>query len=88
MTHIRSVTRMNFLDGLRALAALYVVAHHVTLIYWPLWKQRPMAPFVWEAALVLMWGRFAVSTFIVISGFCLTLPYAQAAQIHVDLKGF
>jgi peptidoglycan/LPS O-acetylase OafA/YrhL len=48
-----------YLDGVRGAAALFVVGHH-------LWLQSRL-PFT-------LYGHFAVDLFIVLSGFCLTLP--------------
>lgn len=67
-----------FLDGLRALAALYVVFHH-------LWLATRAVPYVKtpliEALTEPLWyGHYAVSLFIVISGFCLMLPVLSAGD--------
>jgi peptidoglycan/LPS O-acetylase OafA/YrhL len=67
--HLRHV------DGLRALAALFVVVHHAFLTIWPI-DLRVSPQGVDE--LLTNWaayGHFAVSVFIVISGYVLTLPY-------------
>jgi peptidoglycan/LPS O-acetylase OafA/YrhL len=67
--------RQPFLDGLRGAAALYVVLHHAWLQAWPLWGQpsgRVALATGW-----LLWGHFAVTFFIVISGYCLMLPLVQ-----------
>jgi peptidoglycan/LPS O-acetylase OafA/YrhL len=70
---VRAVgNRQDFLDGIRGLAALYVVLHHTWLEIWPADRfpsGRVMALTGW-----LMWGHLAVTIFIVISGYCLTLP--------------
>src|SRR5947199_124058 len=70
--------RLEFLDGVRGLAALYVVLGHCGLE--ARWHGR-------EAGLsrplhllidVLSHGRVAVSVFIVLSGYCLMLPIARS----------
>jgi peptidoglycan/LPS O-acetylase OafA/YrhL len=67
--------RLAYVDGLRALAALYVVVTHAVLIAAPVHHgtrtegARPS----W-----LPPGHFAVAVFIVVSGFCLTLPIVRA----------
>ncbi len=67
--------RLAYVDGLRALAALYVVVTHAVLIAAPAHHgtrtegARPS----W-----LPPGHFAVAVFIVVSGFCLTLPIVRA----------
>jgi peptidoglycan/LPS O-acetylase OafA/YrhL len=69
------VDRQRHLDGLRGLASLYVVLHHAWLTIWPL-GHFPTGP-VMTATGWLMWGHFAVAIFIVLSGYCLTLPVIQ-----------
>ena len=69
-------TRLPFLEGIRGLAALYVVLGHICTLsdpstqfgrssHAPLWLQKTMACF--------NFGHLAVAAFIVISGFCLEL---------------
>jgi peptidoglycan/LPS O-acetylase OafA/YrhL len=60
-----------YLDGLRALSALYVLIHHAILqISAGTSYPYLVRPFV----LFFAQGRYAVDVFIVISGFCLMLP--------------
>ena len=65
---------LDHLDGLRALAALFVVLHHSWLTVWPtIYNREPHGlarPLTW----VFLYGHFAVAVFIVLSGFCLMLP--------------
>ncbi|HEX8033216.1 MAG TPA: hypothetical protein VF510_05180, partial [Ktedonobacterales bacterium] len=60
--------RLVFVDGLRALAALYVVVHHAWLEIWPVdYNRFPSG----SLAVLTNWmgyGHFAVSVFIVLSG--------------------
>jgi peptidoglycan/LPS O-acetylase OafA/YrhL len=65
--------RLAGLDGIRGLAALYVVADHVFLRTFPGYP-ADHAPF-WAAWLI--YGRFAVVVFIVLSGFSLALSPAR-----------
>lgn len=65
--------RLAGLDGIRALAALYVVADHVFLRSFHGYP-ADHAPF-WAAWLI--YGRFAVVVFIVLSGFSLALSPAR-----------
>ncbi|HEU0027744.1 MAG TPA: acyltransferase [Ktedonobacterales bacterium] len=69
------VKRLGYVDGLRALAALEVVAFHIKLqIWWP----RPVPQSVPGALVALFsYGHVAVSVFIVLSGFSLMLPIAR-----------
>ncbi len=59
-----------YLDGIRGLAALYVVAHHASLQVWPLYRADQIPP----PLRFLQYGRFGVGLFIVLSGYCLMLP--------------
>jgi len=61
------------LDGIRGLAALYVVLYHIFLRAWPGYP-ADHAPF-W--ATLLSYGRGAVAIFIVLSGFSLGLGPAR-----------
>jgi peptidoglycan/LPS O-acetylase OafA/YrhL len=65
--------RLAGLDGLRGLAALYVVVYHVFLRAFPGYPVDP-APF-WAGWFA--YGRFAVVVFIVLSGFSLALSPAR-----------
>ena len=71
-----SRVRFAFLDGLRGLAALYVVLHHAAVEI-PEWKLHKGPKLVWAA---FSHGHYAVAVFIVLSGFCLTLPVARDPQ--------
>jgi peptidoglycan/LPS O-acetylase OafA/YrhL len=58
-----------FLEGLRGLAALYVVIHHASLqVYGELSKPAVLLQQVCN------FGHYAVAVFIVLSGYCLMLP--------------
>src|SRR5947209_13497448 len=69
--------RVPWLDGVRALAALYVVVHHAWLTVFPdpLHNRGPL----WVGW--LMYGQLAVAVFIVVSGFSLGL-----APVHEGLR--
>ena len=77
---------LSYLDGVRALAALYVVMHHaertVTL------DNRRMTPsFRWLH--IFDYGHLAVDVFIVLSGFCLMLPIIRSGmQLRGGTVGF
>jgi peptidoglycan/LPS O-acetylase OafA/YrhL len=66
-------------DGLRALAALYVVTHHIGLTVW--WQTPVPAellqPFLSVLVAAFTFGHYAVSVFIVLSGYWLTLQVAR-----------
>lgn len=67
--------RLGFVDSLRALAALYVVASHMVTEVWQ--YNNPPAGLPSLLAVPFSYGHYAVSVFIVLSGFSLMLPVAR-----------
>ena len=67
--------RLDYLDGLRGLAALYVVMHHA---YFGVTAETALPPLVAKLTYWLYLGRSAVDIFIVLSGYCLMLPVVRA----------
>lgn len=68
---------LGYVDGLRALAALYVLLYHAHRQFWIATVTPLPAPLVWAVVRWLTYGHLAVSAFIVISGFCLMLPVVR-----------
>lgn len=70
---------------MRALAALYVVASHIYLMIFGLGARTS-----WPLTLAntMLYGHLAVSVFIVISGFCLTLPVVHTRQLKRGIGDF
>ena len=66
-----------YLDGLRALAALYVVMHHASRYVFDHLLPDQMTPAQKLFASLLQGGGYAVVLFIVLSGFCLMLPVVR-----------
>ena len=69
----------NFLDGVRGLAALWVVLSHLWIIPCGLGARNN-----WLGPLTnwTLYSHFAVDIFIVVSGFCLILPAARDGTLH------
>src|SRR3954453_2621657 len=68
---------LHFVDGLRALFATFVVLHHTWLAVWPIGGAvHPPRPVQFVGGW-FVYGHFAVSGFIVVSGFCLGLSALQ-----------
>jgi len=67
--------RLDYLDGLRGLAALYVVMHHA---YYGLTQEAVLPSTVAHLTYWLFLGRSAVDIFIVLSGYCLMMPVVRA----------
>jgi peptidoglycan/LPS O-acetylase OafA/YrhL len=76
--------RIAGLDGIRGLAALFVVLNHVFLRAWPGYPVDS-AP-VWAAWFI--YGRFAVVVFIVLSGFSLAVAPARSGWRFDSLASF
>ena len=71
--------RLDFLDGLRGLAALHVVFARVYMTVFA-FQHGPLPRWL---TLLISWmsiGRFAVDVFIVLSGYCLMLPVVRSTQ--------
>jgi peptidoglycan/LPS O-acetylase OafA/YrhL len=70
---------LGFLDGIRGVAALFVVMHHV----WQFVVGRPdlgRLPHWFKYLSFLTFGQHAVVVFIVVSGYCLMMPVARSAD--------
>ena len=70
--------RLHFLDGVRGFAAFSVMLHHIWQMSFI--RGHATANPLWFRALsaILKQGHYLVAVFIVLSGFCLMLPVAQA----------
>jgi peptidoglycan/LPS O-acetylase OafA/YrhL len=72
--------RFDHLDGLRGLAALFVVLHHTWLTIWPFEYGRAPTGAA-RVTDVFAYGHFAVGVFIVLSGFCLMRPVVATGSL-------
>lgn len=79
-------SRLAFLDGVRALAATYVVLHHAWLTVYP--QEAP--PGIERATTGwLEFGDFGVTLFIVVSGFSLMLaPLRNGLRVRGGVRSF
>ena len=80
----RATPRVEFIDRLRALAALYVATYHALLIVWPQYTRLHAPP------VYLRWadhGHFGVSAFIILSGYSLALRPANRGDHSVGGYG-
>ncbi len=75
--------RLHFLDGLRSLAALYVLLFHETTVA----ITGPVSAPMRVVRAVMSRGHLAVVFFIVLSGFSLMLPLARAGSFQLP-NGF
>ena len=82
-----SEPHLRHLDGLRGLAALFVVLHHTWLTIWPNVDETPVES-VGRATRFLAFGHFAVVVFIVLSGFCLSVPVARSGGLKGGAAAF
>ena len=66
-----------YLDGIRGLAALYVVIHHS--FSYATWEHNEAMPFIFRLLHKLfLLGHYSVVIFIVLSGYCLMIPVVRA----------
>lgn len=69
--------RLEYLDGLRGVAALYVVIHHAYLQSTSAADRFNLSTPLNRALHFLDYGHFSVAIFIVLSGYCLMIPLAK-----------
>lgn len=75
---------LEYLDGVRGMAAIFVVAHH-------LWRSYTTVAVTGVAGVATNWllyGHLAVDVFIVLSGFCLMLPVARSRGLRGGWRRF
>ena len=83
-----SSEKANFLDGIRALAALYVVVHHAAAEIFLSPERQGLSPELIGYWKYFSFERFAVDAFIVLSGFCLMLPALKPSLAGFFLRRF
>src|ERR1700682_4734605 len=78
--------RLDYLDGLRALAALWVALHHVIETSIP--RTALSSPILGPLLGSLFFGQFPVMVFLMLSGFCLYYPYVRKNPTRPEFTGF
>jgi peptidoglycan/LPS O-acetylase OafA/YrhL len=68
-------SRLEYIDGLRALAALWVAVHHAIETSVP--EATLSVPVLGPVIGSLFFGQFPVMVFLMLSGFCLYYPYVR-----------
>ncbi|MBN8690174.1 MAG: acyltransferase [Armatimonadetes bacterium] len=80
--------RLEFIEGMRGIAALYVVLQHIVTLTDPYGK-LPLPGAIKAVMGSLLYGHFAVSAFIVLSGFCLQMALFQRGDgTLTDVESF
>jgi peptidoglycan/LPS O-acetylase OafA/YrhL len=78
-TSTQKKLRIDYLDGIRGITALYVLLVHINPS-----SEEPL-PLIWGLfSKLLRYGHFSVVIFIVLSGYCLMLPLARNQKDHVN----
>ncbi len=72
--------RLEFVDGIRGLAALYIVLYHALLAVIISGYGGGLHPLVYGYTAWMQFGNLGVAVFIVLSGFCLMVPVARSAN--------
>ncbi len=88
----RAPGRLDFIEGMRGVAAFYVMLSHVVSMVFPYWIYRGVqepAPWLKMVLSPLTQGPIAVAAFIVISGFCLQVALFNRGDGRMGcVKGF
>ena len=74
--------RLDFLDGLRGLAALFIVCHHSYSLVELCGGALP------RSVVFLRFGHFVVTLFIILSGYCLAMPLLKGGALRGGTLGF
>lgn len=72
-----------FLDGLRGLCAVFIALYHAQLFTGHGFKASELTLFLQPVSYLVGFGHYSISVFIVLSGFCLTIPVAKSGGTHL-----
>lgn len=87
-THLslKSKFYLPYLDGLRAIAALYVVLNHIALYF--KFNFTVLNSLQSRSISIFHYGHQAVNFFIVLSGFCLAIPFVGRRECSINPLDF
>jgi peptidoglycan/LPS O-acetylase OafA/YrhL len=80
---LRRESKYLFLDGLRGLCAVFIALYHAQLFTGHGFNASELALFLQPVSYLLGFGHYSISVFIVLSGFCLTIPVAKSGGTHL-----
>jgi peptidoglycan/LPS O-acetylase OafA/YrhL len=78
--------RLGYIDGLRAMAALWVAVHHAAETSVP--EQVLKVPILGPMIASFFWGQFPVMVFLMLSGFCLYFPLVRKNPLAPTFSGW
>jgi len=81
-----AASRLEYIDGLRALAALWVAVHHAIETSIPAATLK--VPVLGPVIASLFFGQFPVMVFLMLSGFCLYYPYVRKNPARPEFSGW
>jgi peptidoglycan/LPS O-acetylase OafA/YrhL len=81
-----AASRLEYIDGLRALAALWVAVHHAIETSVPAATLK--VPVLGPVIASLFFGQFPVMVFLMLSGFCLYYPYVRKNPVRPEFSGW
>ena len=70
--------RLDYIDGMRGMSALYVALYHA------FGDSPPISKALHVLGWFLQFGHYAVGVFIVLSGYCLMCPVVQTPEFHIE----
>ncbi|MCF0055165.1 acyltransferase [Dyadobacter sp. CY356] len=78
MMVIEKKSKFLFLDGIRGICAIYIALYHAQLFTGYGLETSDLPLFLRPISYFLSFGHYSISVFIVLSGFCLTIPVVKS----------